>query len=335
MVLIPRGGVNVRIFEFINIVGDAFKSQIAPDPTTHKINSKVIYATVLEWFTDMSIMDIDRVNAVLYKSLNFCNKLLNGNLGTDVPIKDAAYLKSKLIASTMKDVIHNANLSPVALNVLIEKFKEKGETITKGNLAKNLRDVLFKLLDERSKINRKGSIRNAQFLGDDKVQIGKKIISLPAPLEVPNLPDIKEEKYISALLTVYAQKEKRSITSIEDLDGMPLYKENIQIHRSYFYSAESVLYQIRDFFNDSVKEFDGMKKEIYEGISYHLNSPHKNGWERLDDIMKYVVTISFKKSYLSKPGNGLIGPNEERGMVHMLVNDGKIEWIKEYDDETI
>ena len=325
----------MRIFEFINIVGDAFKTQIKPNPDTHKVNASTIYATVLEWFTSIDTMDIERANAAIYKSVNFCNKLLNGNLDKDMPINDAAYLKSKLIASTIRDVIRDANLDPVALNALIQKFKEKGETITKGNLAKDLRDILFRLLDERSKVNRVGSIRNAQFLGNDKVQIGKKIISLPPPLEVPNLPDVKEEKYISALLTVYAQKEKRSITSIDDLDGMPLYKENIQIQRSYFYSAESVLYQIRDFFNDAEKEFNGMKKEIYDGISYHLNTPHKNGWDRLDDVMKCVVTISFRKSYLSNPGNGLIGPNEERGMVHMLVNEGKIEWIKEYDNETV
>lgn len=109
----------------------------------------------------------------------------------------------------------------------------------------------------------------------------------------------------------------------------PVYKTELQIHREDFYSAESVLHKIRDFFFDAEREFNCLKDDVYNGIKLYILHGFSNGYEKMKATLDFVMTISYRKSYLSTQGNGLIGNSEERGIVHMLVNEGKITWIKD------
>ncbi|HHX67965.1 MAG TPA: hypothetical protein GX708_07930 [Gallicola sp.] len=237
-------------------------------------------------------------------------------------------MKSGLISSEgFEDVFDSANLEQIAIESLIKKFDELGEIITEFDIVEDITKVLYKLLDERSSVNKKRSVRNAVFLSDNKLQIGKKIYNLPEPLQVPNLPRKNENIYIDALLEVYSHDSKKSIVSLADLDTMPIYKTNLQLHREFFYSAESVIRKIRDFFTDSLVEFENMKLEIFDAIKYHLSTSKEEVYDKLHTTMDIVIKVSFRKSVLFKVGNGLVGPSEQRGMVHMLVNDGKFRWL--------
>ena len=325
----------MKIFEFINIIADAFATEIMPDSETGKVTDKLIYETVLTWFISYDADEKELVRIALVKSPNYCNKILNGNVEKDMPISDARFLKGKINSEGFEDVFDSANLEDDAIKGLIRKFMEKGESISDFDIVQDISDVLYKLLDERSAINKKGSIRKAEFLGNDKVRIGSKIISLPKPLMKPNLPTSKETLYVTALLEVYAQKVKKGSLSLSELDSEPIYREEFQLHRECFYSAEGVLYQIRDFFNDAEREFINMKNEIYNAVKFNINKPHNNGYDRLNSTMDTVLSIKFTKPFLSSQGNGIIGVDEQRGMVHMLVNEGNIIWIKEYDYENI
>ena len=64
------------------------------------------------------------------------------------------------------------NSSPI--DKLLQKFSELGERISEYDIVEDITKVLFKLLDIRSSINKKGSIRAASFIGDNRVQIGVK-----------------------------------------------------------------------------------------------------------------------------------------------------------------
>lgn len=329
----------MKIYQFINIVGDAFATAFNRDSDNGekiRITSSLKYSTVLTWFTDTEADEINAVNKVMMKSNNFCNKLLNGSIDKDMPICDAIFLKSRVTAENFRDIFDYVGLSNEAKKALINEFDKLGVKIKGKDLPKELTDLFLQLLTNRANVNKNFSIRNATFLGDDTVQIGKKKIPLPAPLHVPNLPIESEHTYINAILQVFAEKEKRDTLSIEDLDKMPpVYKEEFQIHRNDFYSAESVLHQIRDFFFDAEREFGNLKDEIYNGIKLYILRGFKNGYERMNSTLDFVMTISFSKSYLSYSGNGLVGPQEERGIVHMLVNEGKIIWIRSDENETI
>jgi hypothetical protein len=60
---------------------------------------------------------------------------------------------------------------------------------------------------------------------------------------------------------------------------------------------------------------------------------YKNALERVDSTMQKVVDITFSKNILTRDNNGIIGNPEKQGMVHMLVNEGKIEWVVDYDTD--
>lgn len=323
----------MKIFQFINIVSTAFSTALLRDLEEGEkktITDQLRYSTVLTWFTDTSAEDFNEVNKVIMKSTNFCNKLLNGNTDKDMPIKDAGYLKSKISSEGIRDVYDYVGLTEEAEENLINEFDKLGVKLPGDDIPQELTDIFFQLLNDRANINKNLSIRNAIFIGNDKVQVGKKIIQLPADLQVPNLPTQNELPYINAILQVYAQKEKRVTVSIDDLDTMsPVYKTKLQIHREDFYSAESVLHKIRDFFFDAEREFNCLKDDIYNGIKLYILHGFSNGYERMNSTLEFVMTISYRKSYLSTQGNGLIGTSEERGIVHMLVNEGKITWIKD------
>ena len=317
----------MKIFEFINLISHHFSTEIFPAKKGAKIKNSDRYQFVLSWFTDDSADEIEQVSKVIMKSDDYCSKLLNPNTGRDMSYEDASYLKSKINASNFSDVFDKSNLTNGALEALRNDFEKHGYPISDKEIVKEITDIFIKLLNDATKVKRKKSIKSAEFLGDNTLRIGNKKYTLPEPLKVPNLPHSIENKYVNALFEVYSQKTKKSITSLTDLESKPIYKYNLQIHREAFYSAESVLRQIRDFFTDGTKEFNMMKQELYDAIKYHLSLPNDDAFNKLNETMDLVIKISFKKSYLSKAGNGLIGPEEQRGMVHMLVNDGKVRWL--------
>lgn len=328
----------MKIGTFIKIISDAFASQITPSEETRRTPNQLKYQTVLSWFITYGAEENELINKVMLKGKdNYCNKIMNPNLPDDMPITDASYIKGKISSEEFDEVFTEANLDDLAIESLITKFTDEGELITEFNIVDDITSIFHKLLDERSNVNRKFSIRRAVFINDHQVRVGGQVINLPEPLSVPNLPTPHENGYVEALLLVYAQKEKKGTISINDLDTMPvIYSTHLQGSREDFYSAESVLHKVRDLFNDSEYEFGEMKDEVYKGIRYNLNKPYHNGMERVDKVLEYVITISFRKSYFSSTRNGLIGPEEERGMVHMLVSEGRIAWIREeLDNENI
>lgn len=317
----------MKIYEFINLIKNAFASQINVDSETNRLSSRLIYQDVITWFTDISLIDNDELNKITMKSENYCEKLLNETNDIDMPIKDARYLKSKVTSTYFYEIYEKADLTDEAIELLINSFSEKGIQLKGDDLPQELTDVFSQLLQERSEKNKKPSIRKAVFISKNKVRIGGTEYELPDSLSVPENIETMESKYVTALFSVYSQKTGTPINSIDDLDGQPIYQEELQIHREAFYSAESVLKQVRNFFYDGEQEFMTMKDEIYKGIRLYTSSYVPDAYKKLNTTMDKVIVISFSKSYFSIPGNSLVGPEEKMGMVHMLVNDGKVRWL--------
>lgn len=317
----------MHIYEFINLIQKAFFSQISPDPKTGRVTAKQIYQDVITWFTDESLIDVKSINSITMKTPNYAEKLLNEFNDIDMPINDAKLLKSKITSDNFRDVFDDADLSPEAEQALIDSFAAKGYHLDGFDLPQELTDLFIQLLSERTEVNKKGSISKAQFISDSQVRIGGKVIKLPPALYAPTLPTEQENEYVSALLSVYSQAASKTITTIDDLDEFPEYQAEIQIHREYFYSAESVLTKVRKFFYDAENEFNTLKNEVFDSIKLDLVRSYPCGYSKLTNTMDKVIIISLSKSFFSKPGNQLVGNGEKRGVVHMLVNDGKVRWL--------
>lgn len=324
----------MNISEFMNILYECLIGQFEFDPETGKINAENRYSTIIKWF----ILEDDyspSLEEAIYKG-PFARKILNeADIKNDIPIKDAKLLLTKIDNANFRDALFDESPTDDQIDLLILKFKNKGHKIRKKYLEDDITSVFVSILSERTKKYRKGSIRKAVFLPDGTFKFNGKTTKMPDELIVPSDVGENENPYVNALLQVYSQNEKidHPIT-LSDLDKMPLiYQEELKLHREAFYSAESVLYQIRDFFTDSTIEFDATKKEILEAIKITLNKKYKNGYERLSIVMDKVITISFRKSYLLNSNNGLVGPQEEQGIIHILVNDGEVKWLRDYDTD--
>lgn len=323
----------MKVGTFIKIIADSFANQIQPSDSTGRVKNALRYSTVLTWFVDESADENELITRVMQKSDAACDKYLNPNSDKDMPINDAKLLKGTILPFGFETIFNEANLTDDDLDYLRKELSKDGIIIKGINYPEEITSAFLSILEERANKNKKNSIRGATFIGNNQVKIGTKIINLPNQLSVPNLPTKHENKYITALLEVYTVDSKREIKSLSDLDSFPIYKTDLQMHREDFYSAESVLHQIRDFFYDGEKEFNDMKNEIYQAIKRKINLPTDNPFEKVNTVMDFVITVTFSKSYLSQTGNGLIGPSEKHGMVHMLVNEGSVKWIILYSKE--
>ena len=271
----------------------------------------------------MSADENEKISKAINKSNISCEKYFSETNNRDMPITDAQLIIGKIIPDNFEDIFDEAGLSSTELNSLKRELSSLGYPIA----GRDYPSELTKVLKKRADTNKKSTIRGAQFIGNDKVKIGGKIINLPPKLEVPNIPVESENKYITALLEVYSVDSKTTISSIADLENAKSeYKIDLQFHREDFYDAESVLHQVRDFFYDGEKEFNAMKEEIYQAVKRDICCP-SDPYNNMRDIMKTVCIVTFSRSYLSTPGIGLIGPSEKRGMVHLLINDGKCRWL--------
>lgn len=215
---------------------------------------------------------------------------------------------------------------------IINKFDEYGITLRPGHIPEDISKTLDNILNIIT-IPKKVSLRHAKISGNT-VSIGSRTFKLPAALSMPENVVDKESTYVDALLEVYSQAEHITKIELDDLIKMPLeYQQHFRIQRESFYSAESVLHQIRDTFNDGEVEFNNFKDETLAGIIDEVIKKQKNAYERVKYVLHIVISVQYSKSLLSRPGNGLIGLREKKGIVHMLVNDGVIQWVKDYDED--
>ena len=320
----------MQLFEFLKIMYNNFGSKIFKDcyeieDAKHK-KSDIIKSIFLKFI----IEDDDNFIVFYGKTDNFLAKVLNGK--DTLPIQDAIDINSRMDLDTFKDFFIDADLPSDQIDSLIKDFQKVGKNLNINNVEEDIFNALKEILFDIINKNKKISIKKAEINGNI-VTVGNKSFKLINKLVKPSYDENTNNKYITSLIKVYQQDSKINISTIEDINKLPLlYQKHFKIQRESFFSAESVLHQIRDAFYDGETEFNLFKDEIYEGIEEHLIQKYKNGFFRVQKVLEIVVIANFTKSYLSKNNNGLIGPKEKKGIVHMLVNDGRIEWIAEYDE---
>lgn len=294
---------------------------------TRKTNTNRVY-TFLNAFLDDA--DDDK-NPIYSKTEDFIRKVYRG--AEPLPVDCAQFYLAHLSSMAFEEFISGIEDS-VMFNI-IDELGKHDEHLTISNFAEDFTELMRRTLYNIVNFPESSSIRYADFIGENKVKIGDKTLNLPPELVTPDATQMSENKYVDALLEVYSHDTNAEIHSVADLQALPLeYSKHFKMQRQYFYSAESVLHQIRDIFKDGITEFNALKKETYEGVETLLLVPCKTGVDKINKVLIHVTILNYSKSYLGRPNNGLIGPSEKQGIIHMLVNDGKIEWLVN-DDETI
>ena len=71
-------------------------------------------------------------------------------------------------------------------------------------------------------------------------------------------------------------------------------------------------------------------KDAYNGIIDVCWNDFDDGFKRLLAVLNQVSQITLTKSFLTQIKD-LINNSEKKGICHMLVNDGRIQWVLEND----
>ncbi len=105
------------------------------------------------------------------------------------------------------------------------------------------------------------------------------------------------------------------------------YKRDFDQQRKAYYSIESIVRGFRDVYDESDKQVQILKEEVYEGIYEVYMGDYENGCERLRQVLIKITSTTLDKSTLSHIKN-LIGNLEKKGLCHLLVNDNVIHsWV--------
>lgn len=148
----------------------------------------------------------------------------------------------------------------------------------------------------------------------------------PTPLDVPE--DIKDEEmpYVNELLLVYSEKERANIVDSITLSSFPASLSDLERQRKYYYAAETIRVGLRDTELKGTNAFEDFKDEVEEYVIPISQKSFLNGEMRLNTVMEEVTRPNYG-SALPK-FTDWIRVSEKRGVCHMLVNEGKIKWVK-------
>lgn len=267
-------------------------------------------------------------------SNDFYGRVVNGR--EKLPIKTANLLLSNLDYEIADERLGISNLTEESKRLLINEFKKYGVNLDFDNLPQSLTSALGNILTEITELPKSASLLSANFdIANGIFSIGNKKYKLPYELSsiISKLTN-KDNHFIDALIEVYrqdAKDEKLSLSSLNEFS--PEYSAHLLIQKEAFYKAELARRRVRDCFTkDGLNEFNHFKDELYNGIKNKVIERKSNAFQRVKDTVALAISIPIHTSILDTK-ESLIGPSERNGIVHILVNEGKIEWVVNYDTD--
>lgn len=148
----------------------------------------------------------------------------------------------------------------------------------------------------------------------------------PVVLSVPTQIEKDELHYIKALFDAYSEYLKCKVSEECHITGDLTCYKDFNMQRKRYYSAESIKRFVRDTFT-TTDEFAVLENEVFAGVIETIDDLYSNGLECLKSVMKQAASINTSKCILDSKLN-YIGNMERQGVCHMLVNEGKIKWVK-------
>lgn len=322
----------ITLSDFMNILDSFFETIVS-----YTQNGEVKYLqgqgahVKLLHYAMLFIEDNNRDSDILPDSEDFNRKIFSGERA--LPRAFASYWLSHITCEPFRDYIDM--LSDDAQDRLIAAFDKKGVILLQFDLAESVKDVLVGILERILNLNGLFHLDKVRVIGDT-IYIGGRTHKLLPEITPPESIGEMEATYIEALLEVYAQHAGKNCGSLtkEDLnkDEYLLYREHLSIQRNDFYKVQTVFMRLRDAFFDGEDQFEIAKGEVLDFIS-DLFVGKKTGFDRVNECRQYVIQLVFQKSLFGNKNIRMMGNAEKRGMLHMLVNDGRIVWIKEGEYE--
>lgn len=155
----------------------------------------------------------------------------------------------------------------------------------------------------------------------------------PKPLTPPEDIEDDEIGYVKELYRVYGEVSGEIYARPEDLDAEPKLRRNFDRQRKDYYKAETIHRELRDTIRlDETEGFDLLKDEVYDGVIDTRDKDYDSGMERLSAVMEHATGLSLSNNLKDRTLDW-VGPGEKKGVCHMLVNDHRLSWMEDDDDE--
>jgi hypothetical protein len=278
------------------------------------------------------------------KTPDYKNRIYNGS--KPFPISLAAQLLDASAPMCFSAYI-NDNLSDDLAENLDKELTERGINIQGDDVADKCAKLFVSILTETARqTKRKDTSASAALLEkqkligvpiatvyvkDGKISINGQVFNLHEKIMPPE--DIAQEEmpYIKALFAAYAQVTGMDCVTKDNLSSLNAkYCRNYSDQRENYYNAVRVERSVREIFENGEMEFSKIKEDTYNGIIDVCWDDFDNGFKRLLAVLNHVSQITLTKSFLTQIKD-LINNSEKKGICHMLVNDGKIQWV--FDDD--
>ena len=138
---------------------------------------------------------------------------------------------------------------------------------------------------------------------------------------------------MSELYRVYGEKTSEEYARPEDLKSQPKLERNFNNQRKSYYSAETLRRELRDTFTlDESDTFDILKDEMYDGVIETCDRDFNTGYERMTSVLEHATMVPISNN-LEDRLLDWVGAGEKKGVCHMLVNDKKIKWMEDDENE--
>lgn len=261
----------------------------------------------------------------------------------DFPASAAGQILGHFDAARFADAVSDICESPEAESLLRSEFEQFGVVFGDSNTGETLIEVFKKILSDIHKkataipthqmIDSKGC--RLEEVNPDSIMFDKtkkKLIICKNSISIDPIlwsDDLKPEEqiYVEAVLEAYADYQNKPSMSIDEVKGDDLLSEDFSSQRNYFFAAESVHRGVRDAFENGEEEFCILKEEAYEGIREEYLCEYKDGYQRMNSVLKKSTSTDLSKSKISSCTN-LIGNKEKKGICHILVNERRIKtWV--------
>ena len=321
----------ITLADFLSIISTYFEGILYPTDENggpaYKDVSELPNEAKFAAYMDLFVR-IEYKKGDLYpQSEEMLRKIFNGT--KELPRRYASRILGQLDSEEIS--ARAQDLSQEAIDGLKRAFEEKGVVILGFNLGAELKDVLERILKRIENLNHLFYLDKVK-VQDGKIFYGGKTYKLIAKIMPSKRLQDHEKPYVKALLEVYSQDAKLPTPSLtlRDLNKPEnlLYKEDFELERDEYFKIVTVMRQLRDSFFDGETQFSLAKDEAYDLIR-DIFIGKKPGFSRIKECRTCILNLKFEKSDLGRQEIHMIGPAEKRGMLHILINDGRIQWIKE------
>lgn len=288
--------------------------------------------------------DADFTNPLYDLTPDYINRIYNGR--ENLAKTKASAILNHLDILKFTNGVHD-DLTPDAEIALGGDIQKLGLSLSADEVPEQCAEIFVDILKELARSTKKKSAQSSALPNgkvslsqvpvaslkviDGKIEINGQVIVLHEKLKPPEDIAPDELPYVTALFEAYAQAEQLDTVTKDTLDSLPKkYRRNFVEQRESYYNADSVFHSLRECVIEGEDEIQRIKDDTYDGISDTCWDDYKDGYARLIAVLKQVARITLTKSYLASITN-LINTSERKGICHMLVNDGRIQWV--VDDE--